>query len=91
MLFQGMRHSPLGGVRLSAIVLAGSFVVSKGSNISSSLLGSNKFSSSARRLFVLYDFYRRFTTAQKSDKPAPIAVEKPEHRLFLSSTPPYIF
>jgi hypothetical protein len=41
----------------------------------SSLLSSNKFSLSARRSLALYDFYRRFTTSQKSDKATRIAVK----------------
>jgi hypothetical protein len=54
----------------------------------SSLLSSNKFSLSARRSLALYDFYRRITTSQKSDKATRIAVKTTGARLFLSSTPP---
>ena len=57
----------------------------------SSLLSSNKFSLSARRSLALYDFYRRITTSQKSDKATRIAVKTTGARLFLSSTPPLIF
>ena len=57
----------------------------------SSLLSSNKFSLSARRSLALYDFYRRITTSQKSDKATRIAVKTTGARLFLSSTPPYLF
>ena len=56
----------------------------------SSLLSSNKFSLSARRSLALYDFYRRITTSQKSDKATRIAVKTTGARLFLSSTPPHL-
>ena len=57
----------------------------------SSLLSSKLFSLSARRSLALYDFYRRLTTSQKSDKATRIALKSTGAWLILCSTPPHFY
>ena len=55
-----------------------------------SLLGSNKFSPSARRTLGLYDLYQCLTPFHKSNKPTRYELKSTGATVDLTSTPPQI-
>ena len=88
-MFTLKTHSPKGNLPCCEVRLATGFCVFfKSLSHLTSLLGSNKFSPSARQTLGLYGLYQRFTTFHKPNKPTRFAVKLTGAAVHFILTPP---